>query len=164
MPSYPITIPHAMGGKIPGDIIWTTYPPISPIVSDKVIRILNNEGFTGWSTYPVNVYYKSGEIVPGYQGLSITGRCGQIDWSKSRKEPRPPRVPKGKPFEVYIGMFFEPSTWEGSEIFCPEGRSTIFVLEHVMKSLKKNKVKNLLFHKSSEYERDDIVVDSLKKR
>lgn len=47
--------------------------------SDRVIDLLRDEGFTGWDTFPVEVYLKDGSRLLGYQGLIVTGKCGALD-------------------------------------------------------------------------------------
>ena len=83
-PTQPVKIKHRMGRSVPGDIVWsTTVGPV--VVSQKVINIFKGENFQGWETYPVEVHNKAGEIVEGYWGLSIAGRCSSIDYSKCKK-------------------------------------------------------------------------------
>ena len=38
---------------------------------------------TGWKIYPIKLYDKKDNEVLGYHGLSVTGKCASIDYSKS---------------------------------------------------------------------------------
>ena len=77
----PVIVRHAMGGP-PKDFIWTTslFPKI---VSQRVVDVLHSNRFTGWTTYPVEVYAKDGQRIEGYAGLAIVGRCGPLDKTPS---------------------------------------------------------------------------------
>jgi hypothetical protein len=162
-PVFPIIVRYAMGGKLPGDVIWTT-GVISPMISEKVKSIFENEGFRGWSTYPVEVFSKSGDYIHGYYGLSFTGHCGKIDYSKSKREWRPAPTPKGKPTEVYIGEYFDQLQWDGSDFFCPDNTLCKFVLEPVMQALIKAKIKNLRFTRLTEQETSVRMIALIEKK
>ena len=147
LPSEPIVFEYSCGGK-PRDVIGTEFAVLE-LFSDRVIDILRNEGFTGWTTYPVEVYGKKGERIEGYHGFAVTGRCGPIDNSRSRQIVVPPPVPEGQPGPGWQGLYFEPDTWDGSDIFTPQG-GWVFVVGAVRKALKRAKVKNLYFKSLAE--------------
>ena len=145
----PLVIKHAMGGGQPKDVVWTTsfYPFL---VSQRVIDILKTKEFIGWSKYPVKVYSRNGELVEGYYGLSIHGRCGPIDYSKSIKVMR--EFPGGI-FPRYKGYYFDPDSWDGSDLFMPsDGTLYMFVVAPVREAFLKAKVSNILFHRADEIE------------
>jgi hypothetical protein len=147
-PGKPVKVTYAMGGAVPGDVVWTTFA-IPLVVSQRFIDVLQDNRFNGWGTYPIKVYNKAGELVPGYQGFCISGRCGPILYEKSEivyEEMPGGRVPR------YRGMYFNPDTWDGSDFFMPTTASTgqKFVLESVKKALEKAKVKNLVFERLNE--------------
>ena len=112
----PIAASWAIGGRAPGDIVWTDRSLL--IVSDRVVEVLNDNKLTGWSTYPVTLTNRDDEILNGYCGLAITGRCGEIDNSRCQIVPK--QYPAGE-FPVYRGIYFDESTWDGSDIFCFSG-------------------------------------------
>jgi hypothetical protein len=64
-----------VAGRRAGDFVWMS---TGPIVSERVRRQLVDAGLTGWSAYAVEVYDREGARLPGYSGLSITGRCASI--------------------------------------------------------------------------------------
>lgn len=151
-PEKPIIFRHESGGK-PRDLISTTYVTLK-LYSDRVIEILKDHGFSGWKTYPVEVYGKKGVRIDGYHGLAVTGRCGEIDWSRGRKERRPAPVPGGSAYDVWIGMYFDPETWDGSDLFVPEGMTCTIVTEAVKDALTAAKVSNISMRPLTQFERD----------
>jgi hypothetical protein len=147
MPDRPLPIRHAMGEAVPRDFIWTTMAtPV--VVSQRFIDILLDNRFTGWSTYAVEVYSKAGDLLPGYYGLSITGRCGPIEYEKSQViyEDMPGgRVPR------YKGLYFDPDGWDGSHFFTPSDRGAWkLIVEPVRRALEKAKVRNIRFKRLDE--------------
>jgi len=75
----PLVVRHEMGGAQPKDVVWTT--SIAPfIVCQRVVEVLSVKEFTGWTTYPVEVYNRSGEVVegcfPGAKASTSTLRAG----------------------------------------------------------------------------------------
>jgi hypothetical protein len=79
-----------------------------------LIELFRENHLTGWSTYAVEVYAKSGERVDGYHGLAITGRCGPVDLQASSIELV--EYPGGW-YPHFRGHFFVPDTWDGSDWF-----------------------------------------------
>ncbi len=77
-----------------GDVVGVGHV-VPNLVSPKVISVLTDGGFTGWSTFPIQVEGPMGEQFVGYRGLSITGRSGPIDESLSERVIIPPPVPEG---------------------------------------------------------------------
>lgn len=148
MPRAELTLPRpvqarwAMGRKKPGDVIWTTLA-IPVLVSERLITILRDAGFQGFGTYAVNLVGHDGVPIPGYHGLSIHGRCGPIDESKAVQVPR---IYPGGVFPVWLGMYFDPDTWDGSDLFMPDDPpGAIFVTEEVKRAFEKAKIKNVQF-------------------
>lgn len=149
-PKEPLAFVHRMGGKVPSDVIWTGYVVIH-IFADRVVELLRQKGFTGWSTYPVEVRGKDGEVFPGYHGMSFPGRCGPIENARSTivYEQMP-----GGVFPRHKGIFFAPETWDGSDFFMPsDGSGFVFVTEAVKEAFEKAKVKNVCFSRLDEIKR-----------
>lgn len=146
-----LSLYHLMGSK-PLDLIGSGWAGLY-MLSDRVIRILRDGDFSGWNTFPVEIHGKSGEHIDGYHGLGVTGRAGSIDWSMAWKKNIPPRGPGGIPSHVWVGMYFNPSSWDGSDIFVPGDTFYKIVTERVMKALIKAKVTNFVFKPLTEFER-----------
>jgi|SRR5690554_734178 len=138
------------GGKY-YDIIATGYSGIY-LVSEKTQSILKGAGFKGYSLRPITLTNKKHELVHGYRLLSVVSKVGSIINGKSGRKMMPPLVPWGDPYEAYIGLYFDVSTWDGSDFFYPEGTSYIFVVEEVKRLFEEHKVTNCQFHKVVELE------------
>lgn len=105
------------------------------VASDEVVDLLMKNNITGWKTYPVEVYSKEGKMVKGYNGFSITGRCGAVKPSLCEEvnigsgKHNDPRV------EGYWGDPLDLDTWDGSDIF---------ILEHTVYKYASQKAKKVL--------------------
>ena len=147
IPEQPIPVRHDAGGK-PRDVIWTTWA-IPVVVSERVIDLLRASGFTGWATYPVTVYDRDGATLDGYRGLSTSGRCGPLDYSRS--EPVSVPVPGGGEGLQYRGKYFDPASWDGSDFFLPSsGFGGRFVVAAVKRAFEDAKIRNVDFERLSE--------------
>lgn len=138
-------------GSYPMDLIGTTYA-ILLLVSDYFLSVLETNRFTGWSLYPVDVYGKNKELVPGYHGLAITGRSGPLNNSGTLPIVHIPRVSGGKPTKWKVGAHIDISTWDGSDFFLPAGYQGVIVVEAVRRALNAAKVKNVGFKPISQLE------------
>lgn len=144
---------HIMGRK-PKDIIMAT-DAVLQIVSDRFLKILSENDVTGWSTFPVIVYDKNGNELTGYSGFSVVGRSGPIDDTKHRVEYRTSPFNPDYRYKVGIGLYFDIDTWDGSDIFTPQG-GIIIVVERVKVLLENAKFKELIFTSINDYEIDLI--------
>jgi hypothetical protein len=154
-PSHPITVEWAMGNAKPGDVIWTTMAVVV-IVSDTVVQLLHSHGFTGWSLYDVSVRDKQGQLIPGYSGLAITGRCGKIDYTRTVVVPRV--YPAGI-FPIGKGLLFDPESWDGSDLFMPAGKvGHKLMVERVKQAFERAKIKNVAFTPLDQYEVEMITL------
>jgi len=147
-PQQPVEFHWHMGGK-PHDMMGTTHA-ILHIISKRFVDTLLDERATGWGTFPVRLYDRSGLELSGYYGLVVTGRAGPIDRSRSRIELVPPPVPTGKAMYTEIGTYFDPVTWDGSDIFTLERTGVVCVVERIKLALEQRKLTNLTFDRMSE--------------
>lgn len=150
--STPVQVTWASGSLIPGDIVWThANNPL--IVHERVIDILQANQVTGWTTYPAEVRSKNGQEYPGFFGLAITGRCARVNLSKSTVVLG--EYPGGW-VPHFLGHFFDPETWDGSEIFmeAPDSMGMtsthLFITNRVRQVLTKAKIRNLRFERLTE--------------
>ena len=93
------------------------------LVSQAFIDALESNGITGWSTYPVRLFGKADQELPGYYGLAVTGRSGPADKSRSRVV-RHRRADgslvvrsDGSIVKRRYGWFIDPETWDGMDLF-----------------------------------------------
>lgn len=150
-PEQPIKLVGYMGGQVT-DFLWSDLVNMV-CVSDRVIETLGTNEVTGWTTYPVEVYGRKGEPLPGYHGFAVTGGECRRDRSRSQIITKQ-AVPGGKPFEVYKGLYFYEEDWDGSDIFIIRRYGGIVVTEKVYKILKPAKVTNVKLTPLPEVERD----------
>ena len=104
--------------------------------------VLEDNHLTGWQTFAVRVLTKKGEEISGYHGLSITGRCGKIDYSKSEVITKR-LVPEGPLAKFYKGLHVGLDKWDGSDFFLPEKYLGTIVTSRVAEILKREKLTNV---------------------
>ncbi|HYI01582.1 hypothetical protein [Hyalangium sp.] len=150
-PAHPIRVDWAMGRAKPVDpVMWTTFA-VPIIIADSVVQLLRSHGFTGWSLYEVAVHDKQGQLTPGYSGLAVTGRCGNIDWAQGIEVPR---IRPAGIFPVWKGLFFDPASWDGSDFFMPAERGGyVLVVEEVKRAFERAKIRNVTFEPLDQFER-----------
>lgn len=149
-PSKPIEFVRAEG-RVPHDLIGTTYAVLT-LVSEKFRSVLEDHGFTEWTTFPVEIVV-DGNALPGYEGLAVTGRCGAIDDDLSERVIVPPPVPGGAAMPHFRGLCWPPESWDGSDLFMAENYSGVFVVERVKDALEAAGITNVAFRRLSEVER-----------
>jgi hypothetical protein len=132
-PAEPVQFKPVEGRK-PTDFVGTTLGTLF-VVSGAFVDTLRKNGFTGWSTFPVVISPKKGVELRGYTGLAVTGRCGAIDESLSQPIRLEPFAPGGETTDGLRGMYFDPSSWDGSDIFTPAGTSFVCVAPSVRQAL-----------------------------
>lgn len=150
IPENPIVFRHIIGRQ-PKDMLIST-DAVLRIVSKRFLDILQENKVTGWSTFPVLVYDKKGKVLAGYYGLSVTGRSGPIDDTQQRIEVRESPMNPGYMFRVGIGLHFDQDSWDGSDIFTPQG-GMIIVVRKVKEQLE-CEIKELVYCDIQEYEDD----------
>ena len=138
-PDEPMAFKHDTGSRA-YDVISATYAAIE-LISDRMVETL--QGFSGWSTFPATVTGKRGEEVPGYSGLVITGRCGPLNKDRGRELWGPHETPPGKPGPRRLFPWFDPDTWDGSDLFAPEGTAHRLITRDLMLALKRAKITNI---------------------
>lgn len=147
-PRQPIPFRRHMGRRL-YDVIGTGFPSIK-LYSPRAIECLRP--FSGWRGYPVRVVDKSDQAINDYQILAITGRCGPVQYDRS--EVRQERlVPEGPIGPIYYGLYFDEDSWDGSDLFLPEGTSYFIVVEQVRKALLDAKITNIQFTRLTEFQR-----------
>lgn len=141
VPDTPLQAHWSMKKSEPGDIGRGTslaWYYLSP----RVQQLFRENDLTGWSTYPITLYNKAGELCPGYVGFSITGRCGSKDNDRGKVVPGQ----EGKEFAEHIGLYFDESTWDGSDFFCPAGENSYkFCTEKVKNLFNKHEIRGFDF-------------------
>jgi hypothetical protein len=160
-PPEPIVHEAVMGGNA-FDFLWTDYMPLL-CVSDRIIDLFTINHCTGWSTYPVKVYDRQKNYLPGYHGLAVKHSVGEIDITRSTIVTKPPFIPNGQPWKVYKGIFFDESKWDGRDIFRIEA-FYIIVTKKVKDIFKRAKITNIHLTALSEVELDTAIFEVKQKK
>lgn len=118
------------------------------LISEKVYCLLKDNNITGWEGIPA--------IIHGYEDLkyyllTITGRCGSIDKSKTIVVNSTSLFP-GKTVKAYQGLFFPEDSWDKRDMFVSEYVNHTFVTEKVKKILEKNRITNINLINTKDYQ------------
>jgi hypothetical protein len=147
-----IQLEHEMVGE---DVVWLDRYT-GALISQRVVAILQAASITGWTTYPIALFTLNGRRVEGYSGLAVTGRCGAINWGRSQRF-----VPEDKdqPFILCRGCFFDPDSWDGSDLFLWEPYPHFeqfadypFATERVLSVLEREGITNVWARRLTEIE------------
>jgi len=137
---FPIVFKQEYGKKLQD--MFDTGTASLYLISDKMKTVLEDNHLTGWQTFAVKVFTKKGEEISGYHGLSITGRCGEIDDSKSEIiEKR--LVPNGTIGRFRKGLYVGLDKWDGSDFFLPEKYLGTIVTSRAAEILNKSRLTNI---------------------
>lgn len=126
-----------------------TYDAISnsnvvPVLySEKFFEVLRSVQATGYTQIPVEIITKKNDRVSGFSILCVKGRSGPIDRSRSIPTMNPPRVPGGKEFLGFKGMYFDEGSWDGSDFFVPEGTIMTAISQKIADVISQAKLKNV---------------------
>ena len=147
-PSAPVVFRHAIG-RVPSDLMLGGSPFVL-LISDRFQEVLKEHAFTGWATYPVAVQTKRGAPIPGYSGLAITGRAGDVDWNRSESSIRASLRPDGHATHSYRGMYFDEASWDRSDLFLLGDTGRLVVTAAVRDALRAAKIRNVAFTRLTE--------------
>lgn len=155
--SFPIIFKQEYGKKLE-DVLDTGWPSLF-LITDKMKTTLEENVLTGWQTFEVKVLDKKGQEIQGYHGLSITGRCGKIDYSKSEiiEKRLVPNAPLGK---YYKGLHVGLDKWDENDFFLPEDYFGIIITNRAAEVLKKNKLTNIRLENLGEIEIPDFALQN----
>ena len=147
--NFPIIFKQTDGKKFT-DILDTGFPNLY-LISSRMKKILEENNLTGWKTYPIIFYDKKGNEVLDYHGFSITGRCLELSYNKSRiGEKR--RVPTGPICQFYKGATI--NGWEGADFFMPQVTGHMLISKRAANLLVKEKISNLFIQNIADTEYD----------
>lgn len=129
---FPVIFKQTHGNKM-RDILDTERPNIY-LISDRLKVVLEQNGLTGWKSFPIKLYDKKGNEIFGYHGFSITGRSGPTSYDNCEIiEKR--YVPNGPVCKFYKGVYI--NGWNGDDFFIPDGTVSIFITKKAADVLKK---------------------------
>lgn len=149
-----LTIEHLEGGQEPGSLFWNQVNDPFCIHND-LLDILRKNEISGWSAIPVTIESKNGIKNSSFSALKIHGRANAIDYLES--DVVFVQTPRGRSAS-FKGLYFEPESWDGSDLFMSRsdnyGKSTAFVYasKKLVEIFKKAKVKNIKFTNFNDFE------------
>lgn len=146
--SFPVIFKHKYGTKLE-DILDTGHWLM--VISNRIKNALVQNNIKGITFYDVIILDKQDNLIDGYCGLSVTGKCGKIDNKKSEiiEKKLSPNAPLT---EFYKGLHVGLDTWDGSDFFLPENNFGIIVTKRVFDIFKVNKFSNVKLTNLSEIE------------
>lgn len=122
------------------DVLWTTFPEIL-CISKKLADIFTNLDFTGWQCQSVIIKDPENVLPDEYYRFLITGPSYDLDSTRMILEDRPAPTPLGKPYQVYRGLFFDESKYDGSDFFFIS--NFIIITKRVKQALQKYHIRNI---------------------
>jgi hypothetical protein len=137
-------------GKKRVDWVGTTYPPAT-LISDQFVALLRDSGFTGLHPYPVTFLDSDGRPLTEYHGLGVVGRCGPIDNSRCRRVEE--TTDDGRTLTTWRGLYFDPSSWDGSDLFMSPNTDHVLATARVVDELRRKKLTGYTAENTSDIER-----------
>jgi hypothetical protein len=147
--NFPIIFKQKYGHKLL-DIIDTGCVGLF-LISDKLKTVLENNSLTGWKIFSIEVYDKKDNLVLGYHGLSVTGRCESASFNQSKIIEKQ-FISTGPICKYYKGISI--TQWDGTDFFSPKTKYQTFITQKAANLLKKNKITNMQIENITEYEVD----------
>jgi hypothetical protein len=138
-------------GRTPADMMETTSIFIW-LVSAVLVDCLRSCGATGWGTIPA-VLRDGQRVINGYHVLTVSGRAGPTDRSIAR-DARSDEYPLDG---ARVGVYFDPSSWDGTDVFMTADTAHVLVTERVKKALVARRLRNVRVE-----HRADVVLPALR--
>jgi hypothetical protein len=128
LPGEPLLAIPSLGSRV-GDLVGTGWAGLY-LASSTFQAALKR--FSGWKTFAIEPV-RAAERMNGFDGLAITGRFGPINeiWEDPAISGR-------------FGMYVDPETWDGSDVFTARNRTGIYVTEAVADALAERDLTNVL--------------------
>lgn len=121
---------------------------------NRFFDAMRREGVTGFDSLPATITMKDKEI-HDYRCLIVKGRAYNIDYDRGEIIDKGPMVPGGISKIVKKGLYFDESTWDGSDFFLLDKTLHLIVTEKVKDIVEKMNLTNILFTDTVDVE-DDI--------
>lgn len=141
MPDTPHIYDAGRGGKAT-DILWAYNVSIF-FFSPRLLQLLHDHDITGWNSYAVELYDRKGNLLSGYKGIAVVGPECTRDRSRSQIIDKPAPVEGGRGFQVYQGLFFDESEWDGSDMFWVSEGGGIVVTDKVRELFRRYGIRNV---------------------
>lgn len=152
--SDPARVLHwtSVGGQRRSAVVWTSSHFF--LIDEALADALAKAGVTGWIPQPAECL--DVEVESSYVGFRITGRCGPQDtsrgtWVRDEAAPGPWKV-------VLRGLYFDESTWDGSDVFSPQDMYACLLTSKAARVFVEADVENIQLTKAVEFETPELVL------
>ena len=148
-PRDPIRFRREEGTK-PMDLIQGSDPAYY-LLSPAAVAAISSLELSGIRFYPVEIDPKgvSGSV-SGYQGMAVIGRCGPIQRHRARDGSRVTAI--GKTVPAKLGVYFERSTWDGSDFFMSsDGYGFVIATLRARSAIEKANLTNFRFMPTADF-------------
>jgi hypothetical protein len=159
--SFPVTFKHEYGKKF-HDVLDTGRASLF-LISDRMKSVLEKNALSGWQCFPISLLDKKGSEIEGYQGLSVTGRCGPIDVSKSEIIQKR-LVPNGPLCTYYKGFYVGLDEWDGSDFFLPKYSYGTIISAKAADVIRSNKLTNIQLKTLADIEINEGTADLIRSK
>ena len=112
------------------------------LISDRMKLLLEENLITGWKCFPVLLFDKKGNEITGYNGFTVIGRGGEMDFLLP-----PERIPFG---EDHSYVHWRKEQWDGSDIFRIYPNYLV-ITSRTKDLLKKNKITSAEYRPLSDW-------------
>lgn len=143
----PFSVSAASEGNILFDLVTCEYAALI-LVSPLLLSVL--EPFTGWTTYPISTQSVGIEALDSYSGLAITGRCGTTDRAQGQRRWSCRPALYGCPETARLYLYFDPATWDGSDLFVSGDTGLTFATERVCRAIHEAGITNIQMSRVTE--------------
>ncbi|SHN45106.1 hypothetical protein [Chitinophaga sp. CF418] len=109
---------------------------------NRLFEAFKSENVTGYHAIPALINLKEG-VLEDYSCLVIAGRASGIDDYKGEIVRKGPFVAGGQPDYFKKGIYFDETTWDGSDIFLLDGKLFIAVTPKVKGIIEKLRMTNI---------------------
>jgi hypothetical protein len=132
------------------DLMGTGYT--LDLISSRIADAVREAGMTGLATCPAELTAKNGDPVTGYEVLGTIGRCGPLQNDRSPKVRQLNKVGTAM-MDIWLGYYFDEDTWDGSDVFRPDGTRMTLVTKRVKDLIEGMGATNITFTPILEIER-----------
>jgi len=160
-----LDIKYLEGSSEPSNLFWNMVTETF-CVNKTLVDLLQNANISGWTGISTTVLTKSGnKSIDNYFAVTVNGRANSIDYL--RTDIIFEQLPGGQ-FPFFKGLFFDPESWDGSDIFMTRFDNNrkskytafIYVTKKFVDTFKKNKVTNIRFVNFNDYTTDCEIIKS----
>jgi hypothetical protein len=146
------------GGSVPSNILWTSSAAVV-LVTRRIADVLTGGHVTGWLSQPTASTESA--FAGQYVGVRVSGRCGRLDYSRGtwvREE-----IVLGRWRRSLRGLYFDEQSWDGSDVFSPEGMNKRIVTERTHEILRLAGIENSRLLRLTECLTSETVIEAFAK-